>query len=531
MLTWQPKVTVDELKGHLDGLLHGLHAVSSSLNKGSSHGEDTGTQKLRSRSTSTSCYLGSAQVADALSRLEKVLPTLLDARAELQYISTVIGHNCNLIAPVNRLPNEILLKIFELLPVPQNAYRVSNAMLAASVCRRWRWLSINTPTLWSTLEFFGRPPFHIANLCLSRSRDCGLKVVLKSDSKGYDWPFLVAADMALSAALRWSDLTIWFSNSTQPLVAQLLLLFQVKVGRNRLIAPRLRTLSLRSHHTTSLDPLFCDKLEDFNRLIALQTLHVHQVQPSRALCAYTHLTHLFFAHVTVTSLVDLHNIFVSCTRVRVLDLDGITVSLDGSREPRSGFALVTLPDLTELSMRRVTWIVQKLVLEALDTPALRAFEIMIDSSLDELTASFLTRTPTIDTLALTVVFQYNGLKHTPNIIGALDTLVHLETFTLDSYDDDKLSLLHTLLSHSFPRLTNIHVKGRTRQGDVDALKAIVECRRRDPALSTVRRLSFYCPNPLYTSKRNMMADAEWFTDNAGLESCEFVMQDNISLTR
>ncbi|KAF5325436.1 hypothetical protein D9619_010113 [Psilocybe cf. subviscida] len=78
----------------------------------------------------------------------------------------------NTYAHISRLPQELLLSIFEELTVPIHVkwwHRITH------VCRLWHWIAIGAPTLWTL------PPTHLENytlLMLDRSRTAPLMVAL-----------------------------------------------------------------------------------------------------------------------------------------------------------------------------------------------------------------------------------------------------------------------------------------------------------------------------------------------------------------
>lgn len=88
----------------------------------------------------------------------------------------------NEFSSINRLPAESLTHIFDLVCAPdrdENHARARNAMILAQVCSRWRLNVISTPFLWSAIHISleTRPQF-IA-LCLERSKEVPLEIVLE----------------------------------------------------------------------------------------------------------------------------------------------------------------------------------------------------------------------------------------------------------------------------------------------------------------------------------------------------------------
>ncbi|KAJ3540378.1 hypothetical protein NMY22_g4320 [Coprinellus aureogranulatus] len=87
-------------------------------------------------------------------------------------------HRRNASLPVNRLPPEILLTIFEILKTyakeeqgngepPLSWFRVT------FVCRRWRTIALDSPSLWTTIDCMNPA---VADVMLARSKNALLDV-------------------------------------------------------------------------------------------------------------------------------------------------------------------------------------------------------------------------------------------------------------------------------------------------------------------------------------------------------------------
>ncbi|TFK96507.1 hypothetical protein BDV98DRAFT_576028 [Pterulicium gracile] len=105
------------------------------------------------------------------------IPELCAAIERLQYLysslcSAVTKHS-SFLAPINHLPNDILLIIFDFLH--KDIYSGRYAMWSVSaVCKRWRGLSVSRAQLWTELThpaYFGLEPtcmHHRVHLQLER---------------------------------------------------------------------------------------------------------------------------------------------------------------------------------------------------------------------------------------------------------------------------------------------------------------------------------------------------------------------------
>ncbi|CAE6536117.1 unnamed protein product [Rhizoctonia solani] len=75
--------------------------------------------------------------------------------------------------PINRLPPEILSRIFVLCKRTQNRERGHHDIfcltILPSICQRWRMVALNTKSLWSLVTLSDGSPFHFSALCLDRS--------------------------------------------------------------------------------------------------------------------------------------------------------------------------------------------------------------------------------------------------------------------------------------------------------------------------------------------------------------------------
>ncbi|KDQ16345.1 hypothetical protein BOTBODRAFT_186684 [Botryobasidium botryosum FD-172 SS1] len=151
-----------------------------------------------------------------------------------QFIPNAARQQCFPAAPIDCLPNEILIQIFHSFDLPRDPddvpeYQLTNAILVSGICRRWRELAVQTGSLWTTIPFaFQKPrarPGHagdenhhglsradaflnIARLCVQRSRDRGLNIIVGDIRHLLVKPFMAATDLILSAFSRWEVLEI-----------------------------------------------------------------------------------------------------------------------------------------------------------------------------------------------------------------------------------------------------------------------------------------------------------------------------------
>ena len=84
--------------------------------------------------------------------------------------------------PINRLPTETISHIFDLVCTQdQDHGRVHprHAMRLAQVCGQWRSNVNSTPLLWSTIHISQKTQHEFIALCLERSKDVPLEIILE----------------------------------------------------------------------------------------------------------------------------------------------------------------------------------------------------------------------------------------------------------------------------------------------------------------------------------------------------------------
>ena len=110
-------------------------------------------------------------------------------------------------AAINHLPTEILLFIFDL-DVHSNPYPGRNYELAA-VCRRWRDVVLDSPSLWTTIHVADLKPSSIITH-LERGRGAFLDIVIDSTDRGqaYHFAHVPSLQIVSSCADRWRNLSI-----------------------------------------------------------------------------------------------------------------------------------------------------------------------------------------------------------------------------------------------------------------------------------------------------------------------------------
>lgn len=86
------------------------------------------------------------------------------------------------VAFIQQLPGELLIAILEYIQsTSQSPGRTSSTITFTHVCRYWRTIAINTPTLWTEIDLHAHftGSLHIASLYLERSKPCLIDITLQ----------------------------------------------------------------------------------------------------------------------------------------------------------------------------------------------------------------------------------------------------------------------------------------------------------------------------------------------------------------
>ncbi|KAK0440677.1 uncharacterized protein EV420DRAFT_1650426 [Desarmillaria tabescens] len=93
----------------------------------------------------------------------------------------------SLLSPIRRLPEEILLRIFQFLPRGKNPRDTSRSpWILGQICSYWRFISVNCPLLWTVLKADERHVEHFSfqpavEMFLKRSAALPLHIVVKAN--------------------------------------------------------------------------------------------------------------------------------------------------------------------------------------------------------------------------------------------------------------------------------------------------------------------------------------------------------------
>ncbi|KAJ3570780.1 hypothetical protein NP233_g4174 [Leucocoprinus birnbaumii] len=250
---------------------------------------------------------------DEISRLQEQSNRLSDRK---QAIANFVNNHRALLAPLNRLPHDILQEVFYYcLPVAHNSIMSANQLplLLGRVCSRWRQVLYSTPMLWTSIHIVANAPpspvpqrsqsarLDAIEAWLSRSGVLPLSISLFHD---FSSPYAPAAaesqippelTIVLSHAHRWRSLhfglhnTNWlpdFISQLRPVDVPLLQNFGIKHNlpsawaervstalspdhkHSILHAPRLRSLAIPSGALTRFKPS-----DHWHNLTALEIIY------------------------------------------------------------------------------------------------------------------------------------------------------------------------------------------------------------------------------------------------------------------
>ncbi|ESK86321.1 hypothetical protein Moror_5028 [Moniliophthora roreri MCA 2997] len=184
----------------------------------------------------------------------------------------------SLLAPINKIPSELLSSIFELC-CEENTLRpdvTSPAIILSAVSHRWREIALTAPRLWSSLKiefvrFHGFKSLqklaHTARLFMDRSRSSPLKLNLDW-SVGFQDDHLPVLETIIKQSARWVhfdvnsyDETLLKNRIFQPLRGRLPLLKYLNLGTDECIiesyvlfsdTPALRSLSYTPNSSSTV---------------------------------------------------------------------------------------------------------------------------------------------------------------------------------------------------------------------------------------------------------------------------------------
>jgi hypothetical protein len=299
--------------------------------------------------TISSAQADISQLDGEITRLQAVLDGLAHKRDALRKYTNL---HMALVAPIRRLPPEVLSEIFMQCMENNYVYRRLNTapLLVGSVSSRWRTIALSTPRLWASFSLTIRPKYLktdvvLAKAWLARAGTCPLTICL-SNKGFYQNAMKPLMDVFLLHCEQWYD--IYLSVPLQvlrslapakhrlPRLQKLYLDFDLEETISIFeFAPQLRSLQL----TTSLAPGPSMAKVPWNQIEYLdmgncqldQCLDLLRVTPNLEKCA-VRLSHSEPRH--------------SHSPVQLLRLRSLAIFSD----PRNLIDKLLLPNLSEISI-------------------------------------------------------------------------------------------------------------------------------------------------------------------------------------
>lgn len=429
-------------------------------------------------------------------------------------LSRAVGETSTSV-PIHRLPDDILIAIFEFLPKfsgAWNHYSVEVVIRISGVCRQWREVAVNTATLWTTVQFrhSALSYINIADLCISRSRNCPLDVEFWMARGGEDLHQF--AELAASAAARWKSATIPFAFPGH--LTLIIFAFCAGYEKNPSVPPLLEHLSLEwNSHSSNLHLPAIPRCEEAFRAFAAiahpHSLELNNIKPFSVVVHFPYITHLTLFGIEL-DVVEFDRILTTCNQLRALNLccldpESDDVSHEGDPH-RQG--LISLPNLVSVSIYLVDHFIANRILTNVSAPSCETLEFVASAHDVRIEDHF----PDV-----CLFFQRNKNMHTLSISHPIPKLTDVDWDALKNvrvlrivdrqWPGASLStILRSIPNHAFPQLSELYIKFAIDA--FEALKDFVDAR--DVASGTPRSLRlFFDYHKPYSSLVQVDSDRAW----------------------
>lgn len=448
------------------------------------------------------------QLGDDLCRLGRTLLALVAHEDDLRSTLTSIRQKCNIVSPINHLPDEVLVQIFQHLLSSPNFYqpqdRLINVTKISGVCKRWRSVCVGAAAFWGPLHSLGSP---LTELCIIRSRDHPIHINLRgSYPRSNLVPF---SQVVCDAIVHWQTLSLDFNifDSAESLFR----LFVTQCERFPSVAPRLQNLSLS--YQGSFSTLTESSSGAFQALISasphLRTLELSRFHLDPFVPHFICLTSLSIANTSIKpSYLD--HVLTTCTQLRKLTLVYLLDLVP--LEPSAGIPII-LPHLEEVTARGCSPHIHAHICNFLGTPALQRLSIAASIhprlTFDAGLAAFMRRNP----CATIVLSHFLG----SSVAETFPSLSHVRKliicFTTPSPQVSR-HILNLIPGGSFPNLAEMHIEALASP-TLD-LEGFLE--RRSVAFGTPFPLpiSMTFSWPLRYAVEQMESDRKWLNERVHL---------------
>ncbi|KDQ21091.1 hypothetical protein BOTBODRAFT_169745 [Botryobasidium botryosum FD-172 SS1] len=468
-----------------------------------------------------------AYIADAIHQLEHVIPSLTTPVGKIWSTFSVLGERCNAVAPINHLPNEILINIFDILCTPEfsaptvdwsddrvrQSYAISSIVSVSGVCKRWQKIVVEAPSLWGRVEIRD-PPYTVAKLCVERSRDVPLTV----DMRG-DWDADAVAEAFMPSASRWKELSLECLGSVR--AGHLISRFNAECDRSS--APLLRVFTLWRESIVGFygDSGPPEELTCLPLASQLHSLIIKSVPFPSAASTCIRLTNLSISYTEI-AVPMFGSALLACTELHTLHL--LRVRHDTSTYT-SPLVPAILPYLHDLKVEDNTIKISDCVFLRIRAPDLHTLSIRGSYCVDVGTAGghiggghthpvaqFMEQHTTIQILEIPTYLE-------EAVFDASVALPDVRTLILeDRISDINFSrhLLYEIPAHAFPQLSELRIESRD-YGVLPAIQDFVSTRARVQEGTAPLALSIDC-SANWSKREDVERIRAWLAEHTQLKS-------------
>lgn len=485
---------VSELVHNLDVFLDVMRAIPEILKN--VHLDEAESTQLSPVDTSRRCN----RLEIAISSVEQIFSSSVSQNHTLlASLAAEIRRTCNIAAPVNCVPDEILSRIFTFVPARKDKCRLSSTLLVASICRHWRKVALQHGALWAYVDLRGTAggsPYSsndpIADLFLSRSQECDLSVVFTDRSLG---PFTNFGGQVFPAAYRWRRLML-HSNSNDISASLISTTFLGAFTQDSHHRPKLRSLYLSSVKRLDPSDTLGAALSELATLSPLESLTFKGPRPPLNPKVYTGLQDLSINSVQLPTR-HIEPILRACAQLRKLILWDVIYptrsrsSIDiVSRDP------IIFPFLEELSVEVVYPSLTSFIFNSVHAPTLHSLGIGYDHQ-----EPYKDRSREADrTSAIAFMMRHTSIRYLRLSLGVhqllptIPSLVNLEVFGMGNKHkcfDFQYDISDFLPVRACPKLSELRIWAKECTY-ISSIKKFIEVRAAVPTVSPIRALFFDC---------------------------------------
>ncbi|RDB25433.1 hypothetical protein Hypma_007604 [Hypsizygus marmoreus] len=260
-------------------------------------------------------------------------------------------------APIDSLPPEILLAIFELIkPRRRSRYTVPFEVIISHVCARWRAVALDTPLLWTDIDIYSIRSLERVACYLERSAPCPVNVrfdiwQLEKQTTGYATAILPILDSTITHIARWRTFLVfaYYQRTSSAILSKIANLSAPILERLRVVDDGIGSIealhdALNNGESNGVECILAGgapKLASLSMssivylplLASVTTLHLHSSP------------HSFAFRIDFSLMSDLAK---ACPRLTNLSIHGYFYGYEESAWPAPGSYQVDMPSLCSL---------------------------------------------------------------------------------------------------------------------------------------------------------------------------------------